>query len=99
MKEMQAKTAAAAMTPTRRAYKGAHRGDFEEEETKSERKIEEYVPVEGKTTLFFTNADVDTLLDYLVSFCKLKEAKFVLSPTKYKTSISIQTSEADEIDF
>ena len=52
----------------RQGYRGAHRGEGEEEEEKGEeapRVIEEYAPIVAKNTEFFSTYDADSLFEVM----------------------------------
>jgi len=53
------------VTANRQGYRGAHRGEGEEEEGKEEvpRVLEEYVKIVAKNTEFFSTYDAESLFE------------------------------------
>lgn len=90
----------------RRAYKGAHRGDADEEGAEltstdilsKKRVLDEYVGIVSKNTEFFTKAEPDVILQTLIDFVEAKGAKLTIADGKYKAKTSILT-EDDRVDI
>lgn len=89
------------MAAQRRAYRGAHRGegDNEEEEKIEKRNIEEYIKVVNKNTDMFTTEDPDVLLDIIVDFAEKQGYKYQVAKDKYKIKIEMLIGEEEKIDI
>jgi hypothetical protein len=79
----------------RRAYRGAHRGDGddEEEEKIEKRNIEEYIRVVNKNTEIFSTEDPDVLLGTIVDFADKQGYKYQVAKDKYKVKLEILLGE------
>ncbi len=102
----RAARAAGGQVAGRRAYKGAHRGDEEEEGAdltatdilSKKRMLDEYMPIVARNTQFFTAAEPDVILQTLIDFAESKGVKLEVSEVKYKAKTSILTEE-DRVDL
>jgi len=78
----------------RSGYRGAHRGDGDEEgeESKVEenkRQMEEYIDIGmAKNTKFFSKYDPDSLFEVFRQYVESQGYKFSPSQTKYKVKVS-----------
>lgn len=87
----------------RRAYRGAHRGDADDEEEKkfeiadTKRNIEEYVRVINKNTELFSTAEADAILETILNYIEdMGYDKYTVSKDKYKIKLHFITKEGEE---
>lgn len=71
--------------------------EFEEEA--KERSIGIYSPGCDKVTEFFSTYKPDVLLGALVNFCKDKQIKFELHPSKYKATVELASEEENIVNM
>jgi len=88
----------------RAGYRGAHRGEGEEEENKyevdqSQRTLDEYVRIVHKNTEFFSTYDADTLFSVLTTFATDQGFTCDVSKDKYKAKIHILLESGESVDL
>ena len=86
----------------RRAYKGAHRGEGDEEAEEEkfqipQRKIEKYLRLVNKNTEFFSSNEPEELLEMFMKYLEKSGAKFEVAKDKFKVKAQVENGEGGEM--